>query len=74
MAYSSLLSQEEFKKLFANEEALGGARARRGDGNVQVRLVPQLRAVRLLLIEVDVIEALGGHVALVFDQRVIGTA
>ena len=37
-------------------------------------LIPELRAVRLLLVHVNVVEALGRHVALVLDERIIGTA
>ncbi len=48
--------------------------ARRRHGHIQVRLIPELRAERLLLVHVNVIEALGRHVALVFDERIVGTA
>src|ERR1700680_1422814 len=34
---------------------------------VEMLLIPELRAERIVLVHVDVIETLGGHVALVFD-------
>jgi len=36
-------------------------------------LVPELRAEGVLLEEVNMIEALGGHVALVFDDGAVGS-
>ena len=38
---------------------------------VQVPLIPELRAERLLLVHVDVVEALAGLVALVLDERIV---
>ena len=43
-------------------------------GDVQVRLIPELRAERLILIHVHVIESLRGHVALILDDRIVWPA
>ena len=54
--------------------SVAAGRLRLGDHRrVEVLLVPELRAERILLKHVHVVEALGREIALIFDQRVVGS-
>ena len=72
-AYAALyaLAARLFAGGFSQGRRVATARTRR---HIQMLLIPELGAERVLLKHVYVIEALRGKIALVLDQRIVGAA
>src|SRR5579859_4581772 len=50
---------------------IAGAFGRRGERSIEMLVIPKFRAVRIFLKHMNVIEALGRHVTLIFDDGAI---